>query len=153
MKRFDARRAVAEELKSLGLFKDVVDNPMVVPVCSRSKDIVEPLLKPQWYVDCNQMAKDAMEAVQQGEIRLYPSASANQWNAWLERIRPWCISRQLWWGHRVPAYYVTFTNIECEAAKNVDPNVRLMFSCYLVKVVWSRKLHDSYQWHLKAKQE
>ena len=57
MKRFDARRAITEELKSLGLFKEVADNPMVVPVCSRSKDIVEPLLKPQWYVDCNQMAQ------------------------------------------------------------------------------------------------
>jgi valyl-tRNA synthetase len=109
MKRFDARKAVTEELKGMGLFHGVQDNPMVVPMCSRSKDIIEPMLKPQWYVECNQMAKDAIQVVKNGELKLIPESSCDQWYRWLEGIRPWCISRQLWWGHRIPAYYVEFT--------------------------------------------
>ena len=62
------------------------------------------------YVDCDQMAKDAIKAVEDGAIKLYPAASTKQWNSWLERIRPWCISRQLWWGHQIPAYYVSFVD-------------------------------------------
>lgn len=108
MKRFDARKAVLEALKSKGLYKETKDNPMVVPVCSRSKDVVEPLIKPQWYVKCDRMAQEALKAVQIGELRIIPEQHKKTWHYWMANIRDWCISRQLWWGHRIPAYFVSF---------------------------------------------
>lgn len=108
MKRFDARKAVLAALKELGLYKETVNNPMVVPVCSRSKDVVEPLIKPQWYVKCDDMAAKATEAVKSGELKIIPEAHNKTWYHWMDGIRDWCISRQLWWGHRIPAYFVRF---------------------------------------------
>jgi len=107
MKRFEARTAVQEELTKLGLYRETKDNPMVVPVCSRSKDIVEPIIKPQWYVQCDDMAKNAMEAVNSGELQIIPESHKKTWSYWMDGMRDWCISRQLWWGHRIPAYQVT----------------------------------------------
>uniref|UniRef100_A0A6Q2Y555 valine--tRNA ligase n=1 Tax=Esox lucius TaxID=8010 RepID=A0A6Q2Y555_ESOLU len=107
MKRFEARKAVLQALKDLGQFKEIKDNPMVVPVCSRSKDIVEPLLKPQWYVDCADMGKQAADAVREGRLKIIPDHHLKTWFNWMDNIRDWCISRQLWWGHRIPAYFVT----------------------------------------------
>uniref|UniRef100_A0A0N4Z0P1 Valine--tRNA ligase, mitochondrial n=1 Tax=Parastrongyloides trichosuri TaxID=131310 RepID=A0A0N4Z0P1_PARTI len=120
MKRFDARKAVMEELEKLGLLKEVRDNPMVVPICSRSKDVIEPRLKSQWFVKCSDMAKKAIDAVKNGELKLIPDFHVSTWNRWLGDIRDWCISRQLWWGHRIPAYYVTFKE-DC-GVKNGDPS-------------------------------
>uniref|UniRef100_A0A4W5M726 valine--tRNA ligase n=1 Tax=Hucho hucho TaxID=62062 RepID=A0A4W5M726_9TELE len=107
MKRFEARKAVLQALKDRGHFKETKDNPMVVPVCSRSKDIVEPLLKPQWYVDCADMGKQAADSVREGGLKIIPDHHHKTWFNWLDNIRDWCISRQLWWGHRIPAYFVT----------------------------------------------
>uniref|UniRef100_A0A8C4NNL4 valine--tRNA ligase n=1 Tax=Eptatretus burgeri TaxID=7764 RepID=A0A8C4NNL4_EPTBU len=109
MKRFDGRKAVLAALKDRGLFREVKDNPMVVPVCSRSKDIVEPLLKPQWYVRCTEMGKEAADTVRSGRLRIVPETFAKTWFSWLDNIRDWCISRQLWWGHRIPAYFVSIS--------------------------------------------
>lgn len=80
---------------------------MVVPVCSRSKDIVEPMIKPQWYVKCDRMAADAIDAVKTKRLKIIPDAHEKTWFHWMENMRDWCISRQLWWGHRIPAYLVT----------------------------------------------
>ncbi len=130
MKRFDARTAVLDALKAKGLYREIKEHPMVIPVCSRSKDIVEPLIKPQWYVRCDEMAQEAMEvgrcclaretslyslllspqAVHSGELRLIPKFHERTWFSWLENCWDWCISRQLWWGHRIPAYFVKFTD-------------------------------------------
>uniref|UniRef100_A0A8C4DI94 valine--tRNA ligase n=1 Tax=Dicentrarchus labrax TaxID=13489 RepID=A0A8C4DI94_DICLA len=107
MKRFEARKAVLQALKDRGQFKEIKDNPMVVPVCSRSKDIVEPLLKPQWYVNCTDMGKQAADAVREGQLKIIPDHHLKTWFNWMDNIRDWCISRQLWWGHRIPAYFVT----------------------------------------------
>uniref|UniRef100_A0A452E701 Valine--tRNA ligase n=1 Tax=Capra hircus TaxID=9925 RepID=A0A452E701_CAPHI len=75
--------------------------------CSRSKDVVEPLLRPQWYVRCGEMAQAASAAVTRGDLRILPEAHQRTWHAWMDNIRDWCISRQLWWGHRIPAYFIT----------------------------------------------
>ncbi|XP_039624592.1 valine--tRNA ligase [Polypterus senegalus] len=120
MKRFDARKAVLEALKQKGLFKEVKDNPMVVPVCSRSKDIVEPLMKPQWYVRCDEMGRQAAEAVRSGELKIIPEAHLKTWFNWMDNIRDWCISRQLWWGHRIPAYFVTVNDPSVPPGEDTD---------------------------------
>ena len=105
MKRFEARKAVEEELKTIGQYVEKKDNPMIVPVCSRSKDIIEPMLKPQWYVDTKDMAARACDVVKNNEVKIIPKDHEKTWFRWLEDSRPWCISRQLWWGHRIPAYF------------------------------------------------
>ncbi len=110
MKRFECRKAILAALKEKGLYKDTINNPMVVPFCSRSKDVVEPIIKPQWYVKCDEMAASAIKAVQSGELKIIPEMHVKTWDHWMEGIRDWCVSRQLWWGHRIPAYYVTFTD-------------------------------------------
>lgn len=109
MKRFDARKAVLEALKKKGLYRDTKDNPMLVPICNRSKDIVEPLPKIQWFVNCTEMAARAVKDVKEGNLKLIPEQHVKIWNYFLENVRDWCISRQLWWGHRIPAYFVTIT--------------------------------------------
>ena len=108
MKRFDCRRAVVEELKKLQLFIETKNNPMVIPLCSRSKDVIEPLIKPQWYVKCDSMAKRALQVVETGELTIIPEQHVKIWNHWMTGIKDWCISRQLWWGHQIPAYFVKF---------------------------------------------
>lgn len=120
MKRFEARKAVMEELKQLNLYRGTVDNPMVVPICSRSKDIVEPMIKPQWYVRCDQMAKEAAEAVRSGNLKIVPEMHQKTWFNWMDNIRDWCISRQLWWGHRIPAYFVTIDDSTAQIGDEAD---------------------------------
>lgn len=107
MKRFDVRKAIVKTLEELKLYKETKDNTMVVPLCSRSKDVVEPMLKPQWYIRCDKMAADAIAAVKTGELKIIPDVHEKTWYHWMENIRDWCISRQLWWGHRIPAYKVS----------------------------------------------
>ncbi|KAL6724590.1 hypothetical protein Aduo_019466 [Ancylostoma duodenale] len=120
MRRFDARKAVIEALKKRGLYRGSEDNAMVVPICSRSKDIIEPLLKAQWYVKCDEMARRAIAAVETGELKLIPDYHVATWNRWLQSNRDWCISRQLWWGHRIPAYFVTVTDGKTPAGDPCD---------------------------------
>ncbi|ODV65063.1 hypothetical protein HYPBUDRAFT_114062 [Hyphopichia burtonii NRRL Y-1933] len=112
MKRFDARYKVIEALKAKGLYVDQKDNEMTIPLCSRSGDIIEPLLKPQWWVDQKDMAKEAIKAVKNGDITITPKTSELEYFHWLENIQDWCISRQLWWGHRCPVYFVEFEGEE-----------------------------------------
>ncbi|XP_058803896.1 valine--tRNA ligase isoform X3 [Phymastichus coffea] len=116
MKRFYARQAIIKELTDRSLFVEIKDNAMVVPICSRSKDIVEPLIKPQWYVKCADMAAAATESVKTGELKIIPEQFKKTWYYWMEGIRDWCISRQLWWGHRIPAYYVTIKDSNNETS-------------------------------------
>jgi valyl-tRNA synthetase len=93
-------------LKERGLFVEVQDHEMTLRICSRSKDVIEPLLKPQWYVSMKDMAAKAYNAVESGELIINPKLSENEFKRWMENIRDWCISRQLWWGHQAPVYYV-----------------------------------------------
>ncbi|KAL4154649.1 hypothetical protein PRNP1_006766 [Phytophthora ramorum] len=105
MMRYDARIAVEKALEAKGLYHGKEDNKMRLGICSRSGDVIEPLVKPQWFVNCDQMAKDAMAAVTNKDLKILPETHEKTWFRWLENIRDWCISRQLWWGHRIPAYF------------------------------------------------
>ncbi|KAG9315147.1 tRNA synthetases class I-domain-containing protein [Chiua virens] len=106
MKRFHARREVVKALTEAGLFIETKDNPMQIPLCSKSGDIIEPILKPQWWVKCKPLAEEAMKRSRAGELKITPAQSEADWYRWLENIQDWCVSRQLWWGHRCPAYFV-----------------------------------------------
>ncbi|KAK7696379.1 hypothetical protein QCA50_001033 [Cerrena zonata] len=106
MKRFHARVAVVSALKEAGLYVDTTDNPMQIPICAKSGDVIEPVLKPQWWVNCKPLAEEAVKRTQAGELTINPKSSENEWYRWLDGIQDWCISRQLWWGHRCPAYLV-----------------------------------------------
>ncbi|PSS33118.1 Valine--tRNA ligase, partial [Actinidia chinensis var. chinensis] len=115
MLRFTAREAVTAALQRKGLYRGAKNNEMRLGICSRSNDVVEPLIKPQWYVNCNSMAKQALDAVFDEENRkmeIIPRQYTAEWKRWLENIRDWCISRQLWWGHQIPAWYVTLKDDE-----------------------------------------
>ncbi|KAF8493570.1 valine-tRNA ligase [Gautieria morchelliformis] len=111
MKRFHARVQIVKELKDLGLYVDTKDNPMTVPICAKSGDVIEPVMKPQWWVSCKPLADEAIKRTRAGELVITPKLSENEWYRWLENIQDWCISRQLWWGHRVPAYFVRIPGI------------------------------------------
>jgi len=106
MKRFHARTAIMEELQKRGTYKGEKSNEMSIPFCSRSKDVIEPLPLPQWWVDCTEMAKRSTDAVRKGELEIIGHRGKETFFDYLDNIRPWCISRQLWWGHRVPAYQI-----------------------------------------------
>uniref|UniRef100_A0A667ZQ25 valine--tRNA ligase n=1 Tax=Myripristis murdjan TaxID=586833 RepID=A0A667ZQ25_9TELE len=86
----------------------------------RSKDIVEPLLKPQWYVNCTDMGKEAADAVREGRLKIIPDHHLKTWFNWMDNIRDWCISRQLWWGHRIPAYFITVNDPSVQPGEDVD---------------------------------
>jgi valyl-tRNA synthetase len=106
MMRYDCRYAICKALEEKGLLRDKKDNKMALSVCSRTGDIIEPLMKPQWYVKCDSMAKRASDAVRNGELRLLPEdLHHGVWFHYMDNIRDWCVSRQLWWGHRIPAYF------------------------------------------------
>lgn len=109
--RFEVRRQLLTDLKERGLYRDCKENEMIIPICSRSKDIIEPLLKPQWYVNCKNMAQRSIDAVRSKELKILPTIFEPVWYKWLEDIRDWCISRQLWWGHRIPSYFVKSDDI------------------------------------------
>jgi len=105
MDRYEARKAMIADLEAEGLLVKVVPHTHAVGTHDRCKTTVEPLIKPQWFVKMEEMAKPALEAVKKGELKLIPERMNKTYYNWLENIRDWCISRQLWWGHRIPAYY------------------------------------------------
>jgi valyl-tRNA synthetase len=106
MLRFEAREAVVKGLEEKGLFRGKEPHKLSIGKCSRSGDIIEPMLKPQWYLDCKNLAKLSVQKVKDGELKIIPEREKDTWYRWLENIQDWCISRQLWWGHRIPAYLV-----------------------------------------------
>ncbi|GAA5870175.1 hypothetical protein JCM1840_001583 [Sporobolomyces johnsonii] len=106
LKRFHARKKVIEEMKKKGLYVGDAENPMSIPVCAKSGDVIESVMKPQWWVSCKSLAEKAIERTKAGELKIKPAQSEGDWYRWLEGIQDWCISRQLWWGHRAPAYFV-----------------------------------------------
>jgi valyl-tRNA synthetase len=111
MDRFDARKAVVDDLDALGLVDKIEDYTLKVPRGDRSGTIVEPYLTDQWYVKIQPLADPAIEAVKTGKIRFVPENWNKTYFDWMYNIQDWCISRQLWWGHRVPAWYDNNGNI------------------------------------------
>ena len=109
--RFEARRKVLEDLESQGLLDKTQDHNMMIPRGDRSHAIVEPYLTDQWYVKIAPLAKPAIEAVENGRISFVPGNWSKTYFDWMHRIEDWCISRQLWWGHRIPAWYDSEGNI------------------------------------------
>ena len=105
--RFEARKKIIEKLEEMKLLRGVTPYTYRVGICSRTGDIIEPMLMPQWFVDCQSMAAKSVEAVQKKELRIIPDSHESTWNHFLKNIEPWCVSRQLWWGHRIPAYKAT----------------------------------------------
>jgi valyl-tRNA synthetase len=103
--REDARKAVVKLLDEEGALVHVEDRVIPTPFGDRSGVIIEPWLTDQWYVDTAKLALPALQAVKKGDIKIVPETWAKTWFNWLENIQPWCISRQLWWGHRIPAWY------------------------------------------------
>ncbi|GAP87644.1 putative valyl-tRNA synthetase [Rosellinia necatrix] len=111
-KRFDCRYQVVEELTKLGLFVRKESHAMTVPLCEKTRDVIEPLMKKQWWVRMEEMAADALKVVEDGKIRIAPESAKKSYQRWLSSINDWCVSRQLWWGHRIPAYRVVLSDQE-----------------------------------------
>ena len=103
--RYEARKQIVADLDALGLLVKVVDHNHNVGTHDRCKTTVEPMVKQQWFVKMEEMAKPAIEALKSGRLKFVPESYGKTYLHWLENIRDWCISRQLWWGHRIPAYY------------------------------------------------
>jgi valyl-tRNA synthetase len=105
MDRFEARKRIVADLAARGLLEKIEPNTHAVPHAQRGDAVVEPFLTDQWYVDAATLAKPALEAVRAGKTRFVPEKYTADYFRWLENIQPWCISRQLWWGHQIPAWY------------------------------------------------
>ena len=105
MDRYEARKAMVADLDALGLLVRVEDHTHNVGTHDRCKTTVEPMIKQQWFVKMNELIKPAVEGVKNGDIELIPASMDKTYYNWTDNIRDWCISRQLWWGHRIPAYY------------------------------------------------
>lgn len=105
LERFEARKIVAEKLKEEGFLVEVKEHDNAVGHCERCKTIIEPLISKQWFVKMEPLAKPSLEAYYKGELNFVPERFGKIYVHWLENIKDWCISRQLWWGHRLPVYY------------------------------------------------
>ncbi len=103
--RFEARKQVVAAIDAAGLLEKVEDRTIQTPYGDRSGVVIEPWLTDQWYVDAETLAQPAIAAVRNGDIRVVPKSWEKTWFNWLENIQPWCVSRQLWWGHQIPAWY------------------------------------------------
>ena len=133
MDRFEARKAVISDLDALGLLEKIEDHTMAIPRGERSGVVVEPFLSDQWFVDIKSLAEPAIKAVEDGKIEFIPKNAENIYFSWMRNIEDWCISRQLWWGHRIPAWYDADGNIyvgrseqEARDKHNLAANVELM---------------------------
>lgn len=109
--RFDARKQVVEDLEALGLLEKIVDHTLKVPRGDRSGVVIEPYLTNQWYVKTKPLAEEAIKSVEDGDINFVPKQYENMYFSWMRDIQDWCISRQLWWGHRIPAWYDDAGNV------------------------------------------
>ena len=132
LERFAARKAIVAAIDALGLLDEIKPHDLTVPYGDRGGVVIEPMLTDQWYVRTAPLAKVAVEAVEQGDIQFVPKQYENMYFSWMRDIQDWCISRQLWWGHRIPAWYDAEGNVyvarseaEARAENNIAPEVVL----------------------------
>ncbi|EMK6853119.1 valine--tRNA ligase [Vibrio cholerae] len=132
MERFAARKAIVAEFEQLGLLQEIKDHDLTVPYGDRGGVVIEPMLTDQWYVRAGILAKPAVEAVENGDIQFVPKQYENMYFSWMRDIQDWCISRQLWWGHRIPAWHDEQGNVfvgrneeEVRAENNIAADVAL----------------------------
>ncbi|WP_144395451.1 valine--tRNA ligase [Pleionea sediminis] len=130
--RFDARKKIIDDFDSLGLLDSIKDHTLQTPRGDRSGAVIEPYLTDQWYVAVESLAKPAIEAVESGEIKFVPENWSKTYFQWMHNLQDWCISRQLWWGHRIPAWYDEDGNVyvgrddeEVRKDNNLDSSVSL----------------------------
>ncbi|MFM7027178.1 MAG: valine--tRNA ligase [Chakrabartia sp.] len=109
--RFEARKKVVAAIEAAGLLDKIEDRVIQTPYGDRSGQVIEPWLTDQWYVDAETLAKPAIEAVRSGAIKVVPQSWEKTYFNWMENIQPWCVSRQLWWGHQIPAWYDADGNV------------------------------------------
>ena len=110
----EARQKTIEALEKLGLMEKIEDHPMVIPYGDRTGAVIEPLMTDQWFVDAPTLAIDAIKAVENGDMQFVPKNYEKTYFEWMRNIQPWCISRQLWWGHQMPIWYASDGTIFCE---------------------------------------
>ena len=110
--RFEARKLIVAELEQEGFLEKTEPHKLSVGHCYRCQTIIEPYLTPQWFVDIKPLAKPAVTVVQEGKIRIIPEGWSNSYFVWMENIKDWCVSRQIWWGHQIPAWYC----VSCDRA-------------------------------------
>ncbi|EOX1763654.1 valine--tRNA ligase [Vibrio cholerae] len=132
MERFAARKAIVAKFEELGLLQEIKDHDLTVPYGDRGGVVIEPMLTDQWYVRAGILARPAVEAVENGDIQFVPKQYENMYFSWMRDIQDWCISRQLWWGHRIPAWYDEQGNVfvgrneeEVRAENNIAADVAL----------------------------
>jgi valyl-tRNA synthetase len=132
LERFEARKKIIADLDAMGLIERIEPHKLTVPRGDRSNAILEPLLTDQWFVDIKPLAAPALRAVEEGRVRFVPETWTGVYYEWMHKIRDWCISRQLWWGHRIPAWYdpdgrwyVARSEAEARSAHGIDPSVPL----------------------------
>ncbi len=125
LSRFEARKVIVNDLKELGVLVNVKKHDHNVGCCYRCDNVIEPKISDQWFVDMSKLAQPAIDSVVHGEMKFIPDKYTKTYMNWLENVRDWCISRQLWWGHRIPAYY-------CQDCTNIDVskvNVEVCSKC------------------------
>ena len=110
----EARQKTIEKLTELGLMEKIEDHPMVIPYGDRSGVVIEPLMTDQWFVDAPKLAVEAIRVVEEGKMQFVPKSYEKTYFEWMRNIQPWCISRQLWWGHQMPIWYGSDGEIFCE---------------------------------------
>lgn len=106
--RFIAREKIIDALSDLNLFVSKASHSLDLPICSRSKDVIELITKPQWFLKCDEMSNKASKVVECGRLAIEPSRFEAEWKRWLDNSMDWCLSRQIWWGHQIPAFHCSF---------------------------------------------
>jgi len=122
VERFEARKQIIKELENIGLLRDIKEHLIALGRCYRCQTVTEPMLKPQWFVKTKPLAEPVIEAVKKGRTRFVPSMWEATYFQWMENIRDWCISRQIWWGHRIPAWY-------CDKCGKITVSIEDPLSC------------------------
>ncbi len=151
MDRYEARKAIVADLEEQAYLVKVVPHVHNVGTHDRCNTTVEPMIKQQWFVKMEELAKPAIEAIKKGDLKFVPESYGKTYLHWLENIRDWCISRQLWWGHRIPAYYcdecgeIVVAKDAPRYARNADAHI-----LHRMKIHWihGSVLHCGHSLHL-----